>query len=39
MRVEVTWWAGLGGMVGGCGCDGTVVDSSLDGDRERSKRL
>jgi hypothetical protein len=36
MRVEVMWWLGLGGIVGGCWRrGGLVVETSLDGDRER----
>ena len=36
MRVEVMWWLGFGGIVGGCKRrGGLVVETSLDGDRER----
>jgi hypothetical protein len=36
MRVDVIWWLGLGGIVGGCEKrGGLVVETSLDGDRER----
>ena len=38
MRVEVMWWLGLGGIVGGCERRGgliVVVETGLDGDRER----
>ena len=36
MRVEVMWWLGLGGIVGGCErSGGLVVETRLDGDRER----
>lgn len=37
MRVEVTCWMGLGGIVGGF--EGRRVLTGLDGDRERSRRL
>lgn len=36
MSVEVMWWLGLGGIVGGCERrGGLVVETGLDGDRER----
>lgn len=36
MRVEVMWWLGLGGIVGGCERrGGLIVETNLDGDRER----
>jgi len=42
MRVEVMWWLGLGGIVGGSECEGRggfVLETGLEGDRERSGRL
>ena len=35
MSVDVMWWLGLGGIVGGCERRGGFVESGLDGDRER----
>ena len=36
MRVEVMWWLGLGGIVGGSGDSGIGgLITNLDGDRER----